>query len=45
LHSFGTGSDGAYPYYGVTRDSNGHVFGTTAAGGSFGQGTVYEWTP
>jgi uncharacterized repeat protein (TIGR03803 family) len=45
LHAFGSGADGAYPYYGLTRDSSGNLYGATVAGGSFGQGTVYEFTP
>ncbi len=45
LHRFGTGSDGANPYYGMTLAENGNLFGTTVAGGKFGQGTVFELTP
>jgi uncharacterized repeat protein (TIGR03803 family) len=45
LHSFGSGADGAYPYYGLTLDASGNFYGATVAGGSFGQGTVYEFTP
>src|SRR5262249_6523182 len=45
LHAFGTGSDGAYPYYGLTAGQGGKLFGTTVAGGSFGQGVVFEFTP
>jgi uncharacterized repeat protein (TIGR03803 family) len=45
LHSFGGGGDGAYPYYGMTRGPNGDYYGATVAGGSFGQGAVYEFTP
>ncbi len=45
LHAFGNGSDGAYPYYGLTLDARGNFYGATVAGGSFGQGTVYEFTP
>src|ERR1700722_5424316 len=45
LHSFGNGADGAYPYYGLTLDASGNFYGATVAGGSFGQGTVYEFTP
>jgi uncharacterized repeat protein (TIGR03803 family) len=45
LHAFGTGTDGAYPYYGLTADKSGNFYGTTVAGGSFGQGVVFEFTP
>jgi uncharacterized repeat protein (TIGR03803 family) len=45
LHAFGNGSDGAYPYYGLTLDAKGNFYGATVAGGSFGQGTVFEFTP
>jgi uncharacterized repeat protein (TIGR03803 family) len=42
LYSFGTGTDGAVPYAGVTLDSAGDVLGTTSAGGTGGYGTVFE---
>jgi uncharacterized repeat protein (TIGR03803 family) len=45
LHAFTGGFDGAYPYYGLLRDSSGHLLGTTVAGGTSGQGTVFEVTP
>ena len=45
VHLFGTGGDGAYPYYGLTADAGGNFYGTTVAGGSFGQGVVFEYTP
>lgn len=50
LHSFTGGSDGANPSdAGVTLDSNGKVYGTTAGGGSpnciQGCGVVFEITP
>ncbi|MBV8531127.1 MAG: hypothetical protein JO104_07395 [Candidatus Eremiobacteraeota bacterium] len=45
LHRFGNGADGAYPYYGLTEDAAGSFYGTTVAGGSFNQGTVFEFTP
>ena len=44
LYSFGTGSDGAAPYAGVTLDSAGDVLGTTSAGGTGGYGTVFQLT-
>jgi len=33
LHAFTGGTDGAIPYYGVTLDSGGNVYGTTGFGG------------
>ncbi len=45
LHAFGGAGDGAYPYYGMTTDANGNLYGTTVAGGSGNQGTVFEFTP
>ncbi len=44
LHSFTGGTDGAYPYYGLTKDSSGNFYGTTVAGGSSNQGTVFQLT-
>jgi uncharacterized repeat protein (TIGR03803 family) len=44
LHSFGYGSDGATPLAGLT-DVNGILYGTTSAGGSYGDGTVFALTP
>jgi uncharacterized repeat protein (TIGR03803 family) len=43
LHSFGSGSDGAYPESGVI-DVNGTLYGTTFSGGGYGGGTVYSIT-
>ncbi len=45
LHTFGTGSDGAFPYYGLTPDAAGHYLGTTSAGGNQNVGIVFELTP
>ncbi len=45
LHSFAGGSDGQYPYSGVTLDPAGNLYGTTLGGGAFGMGTVYELKP
>jgi uncharacterized repeat protein (TIGR03803 family) len=42
LYSFGTGSDGAEPFAGVVRDNAGSLYGTTFAGGTAGDGTVYK---
>jgi uncharacterized repeat protein (TIGR03803 family) len=41
LASFNFGN-GAYPYAGLVEDSSGNLFGTTNAGGAFGDGTVFE---
>ena len=40
LHSFGYGSDGATPLAGLI-DVNGTLYGTTSAGGTYGNGTVF----
>ena len=45
VHAFGGGRDGAYPYYGLLSDNKGHLLGTTVAGGTSNQGTVFEVTP
>jgi len=42
LHSFSNGSDGAYPYAQLLRDSAGNLYGTTQGGGTDGVGTVFE---
>ena len=48
LHDFGAGSDGKFPVSGVTLDRGGNLFGTTSAGGAYGEynpgGTVWEIT-
>lgn len=46
LHSFTGGSDGAFPYAGLTLDPSGNLYGMTEVGGSFsnctgGCGTVF----
>ena len=43
IYSF-TGPDGLGPVGGVILDSNGNLFGTTAEGGLYGDGTVFELT-
>ncbi|MGB8888000.1 MAG: choice-of-anchor tandem repeat GloVer-containing protein [Candidatus Korobacteraceae bacterium] len=46
LHSFGSGTDGAYPLYGVSlTGSAGNLYGTTYEGGIHGLGTVFELSP
>jgi len=44
LYSFTGGSDGGNPYVGVIRDAAGNLYGTTAAGGTSGLGTVFKLT-
>lgn len=44
LHRF-SGTDGANPYYGLTQDASGNLYGTSVAGGTSGQGTVFEFKP
>jgi uncharacterized repeat protein (TIGR03803 family) len=43
LHSFGSSSDGAYPFAGLI-DVKGTLYGTTTGGGTYGKGTVYSIT-
>lgn len=42
LHSFSGDPDGAGPFAGVTLDSAGSLYGTTYAGGTRNQGTIYQ---
>lgn len=42
LHTFTGGSDGAYPYAGLTLDSAGNLYGTTELGGASNLGTVFK---
>jgi uncharacterized repeat protein (TIGR03803 family) len=37
--------DGCNPYGGLVRDTKGNLYGTTANGGTFGKGTLFELTP
>jgi uncharacterized repeat protein (TIGR03803 family) len=39
------GLDGTYPYAGLIFDADGNLYGTTSAGGSHGDGTIFEITP
>jgi uncharacterized repeat protein (TIGR03803 family) len=44
LHSFGGTSDGNRPQAALIRDGRGNLYGTTVAGGAYGNGTVFEIT-
>jgi uncharacterized repeat protein (TIGR02543 family) len=45
LHIFGNGNDGQNPLGTLIFDSVGNLYGTTSAGGTFGNGTVFELSP
>jgi len=45
LHSFGKGDDGTDPVAGVSFDAEGNLYGTTSAGGTSGNGTVFQLKP
>jgi uncharacterized repeat protein (TIGR03803 family) len=45
LYQFKGGSDGYGAYGGLTVDSSGALYGTTAEGGAHGAGTAYKLTP
>ena len=45
LWNFGQGNDGQMPYAGMIFDKAGNLYGTTARGGQYGQGTVFQLTP
>ena len=45
LWNFGNGTDGANPLAGVVLDTQGNLYGTTANGGAYGEGTVFELMP
>ncbi len=42
LYAFGTGTDGSTPYSDLIRDAAGNLYGTTFAGGTAGDGTVFK---
>lgn len=42
LHSFGAGTDGAYPYAALIADSRGNLYTTTAGGGASGNGSIVK---
>jgi uncharacterized repeat protein (TIGR03803 family) len=46
LHSFsGSAPDGLNPYASLVFDAVGNLYGTTAGGGTYGYGTVFELSP
>lgn len=51
LHVFEAGTDGAFPYAGLTADEDGNLYGTTLFGGGgaacdeYGCGTVFKLAP
>jgi uncharacterized repeat protein (TIGR03803 family) len=45
LYSFKSTGDGCEPYAGVVLDASGNLYGTTYAGGGYGQGIAYELSP
>lgn len=45
LYSFKGGNDGEIPYGALIADASGNLYGTTAFGGSYGNGTVFQITP
>ena len=45
VHSFGKNTDGSAPVADLIQDTKGNLWGTTAAGGTNGYGTVFEFTP
>ena len=45
LYSFTGAADGAQPTGALVFDNAGNLYGTTYAGGAYGQGVVYEVTP
>lgn len=45
VYSFSGGTDGGNVTGGVVLDSAGNLYGTTAEGGAYNQGVVYEVTP
>lgn len=45
LHNFGNGKDGSNPIGTLILDSTGDLYGTTSAGGLYGGGTVFKFTP
>lgn len=44
LHNF-MGTDGAFPYAGLTQGADGNLYGTTSGGGQDAAGTVFKLNP
>ena len=42
VYTFTAGSDGAYPYAGLLRATDGSLYGTTSGAGDYGAGTVFK---
>jgi uncharacterized repeat protein (TIGR03803 family) len=45
LYNFSPGAGGINPVAGVSFDKAGNLYGTTSAGGTYGNGTVFELSP
>jgi uncharacterized repeat protein (TIGR03803 family) len=45
LYAFTGASDGATPGVGLIRDPEGNIYGTTTAGGAYGNGVVFKLDP
>ncbi|HEY1659888.1 MAG TPA: choice-of-anchor tandem repeat GloVer-containing protein [Candidatus Sulfotelmatobacter sp.] len=45
LYPFKGGTDGFAPYGNIVFDAEGNLYGTTSAGGTYNQGTVFKLTP
>jgi uncharacterized repeat protein (TIGR03803 family) len=45
LYEFTGGNDGYDPLGGITRDTQGNLYGTANAGGAHGEGTAFEISP
>lgn len=45
IYNFAGAPDGSHPYAGVILDGAGALYGTTTAGGSSGNGTIFKLTP
>jgi uncharacterized repeat protein (TIGR03803 family) len=45
LYSFGGGSDGSYPTAALLQGRDGNLYGTTAYGGVYGDGTLFRMAP
>jgi uncharacterized repeat protein (TIGR03803 family) len=45
VYSFGSNSDGATPYAGLTAGSDGYYYGVTSSGGANSSGAIYKFHP